>query len=147
MVLDALARCPGYGWVVLLQPTSPLRTAEDLDRALEKCVEVGAPACVSVSELKQNADCMYLQRNSRLEPLLEMRNKEVRQDLGRVCVLNGAVYVAEIGWLQKAHDFMSADTVAYLMPSDRSCDLDSEKDFEALESFFAKSYLSHTEKK
>ena len=43
VVLDALERVPGYDWVVLLQPTSPLRAAADVDEAIRRCARLEAP--------------------------------------------------------------------------------------------------------
>lgn len=71
VVLDAVERCPGYDMVVLLQPTSPLRTTEDIDAAIGRCVALEAPACVSVCEAEQSPYWMYtLQAGNRLSPLL-----------------------------------------------------------------------------
>ena len=39
-----------YDYLVLLQPTSPMRLAADIDVAIERCVNTGAQACVSVCE-------------------------------------------------------------------------------------------------
>lgn len=138
VVLDALDRCPGYNWVVLLQPTSPLRTADDIDGALQKCIELGAPACVSVCEAEQSPYWMYTQKDSRLQPVIDMPLIERRQDLPRVYVLNGVVYTAQSDWLRITRNFISAETVAHTMPPNCSHDLDSEQDFEALEIHFEK---------
>lgn len=138
VVLDALDRCPGYNWVVLLQPTSPLRTADDIDGALKKCIDLGSPACVSVCETEQNPYWMYTQKDSRLQSVIDMPLIKRRQDLPRVYVLNGLVYVARPDWLRITRNFISTETVAYTVPPNRSHDLDSEQDFEALELYFRK---------
>ena len=44
VLLDAADRAPGYDIVVLLQPTSPLRTAGDIEATLAVMAETGAPA-------------------------------------------------------------------------------------------------------
>lgn len=138
VVLDALDRFPGYDWIVLLQPTSPLRTADDIDGALQKCIELGSPACVSVCETEQNPYWMYTQKESRLQPVINVPLIERRQDLPRVYVLNGVVYVARSDWFRITRNFMSTETVAYTVPPNRSYDLDSEQDFETLEIYFQK---------
>jgi len=131
-VLDALDRCPGYDWVVLLQPTSPLRTADDIDGAMQKCIELGAPACVSVCEAEQSPFWMYFQKESRLYPIIEAPLIERRQDLPKAYALNGAVYVAESSWLAQQKTFMTSSTVAYEMSPERSLDIDTEIDFKFL---------------
>ena len=133
VVLDALGRCPGYDWVVLLQPTSPLRTADDIDRALEKCIELDAPACVSVCEAEQSPYWMFFQKDSRLHRVIETTPVNQRQDLPKVYILIGAVYVSQTSWLSQHQTFITADTVAYEMPSDRSLDIDTQSDLKLFE--------------
>lgn len=133
VVLDALIRCPGYDWVVLLQPTSPLRTSEDIDEALEKCINLGAPAAVSVCEAKHSPYWMYTQKESRLYPVIDAALVNRRQDLPKSYLLNGAVYVAQCAWLLKEKSFISEDTVASEMPLMRSIDIDDEHDFKCFE--------------
>ena len=124
--------------LLLLQPTSPLRTVEDIDGAVNKCIELNAPACVSVCEADQSPYWMYTQENSRLRPIIDEPLVKRRQELPRVYVLNGAVYVAQSEWLRTTRNFMTADTVAHTMPPNRSQDLDSERDFKELEMYFKK---------
>jgi N-acylneuraminate cytidylyltransferase len=130
VVLDALKRCPGYDWVVLLQPTSPLRTAFDIDAAIERCIEANAPACVSVCEAEQSPYWMFtLGEEGLLHSILPSRIISRRQDLPPVYILNGAIYIARMEWLVKQHGFIAAETVAYKMPAQRSIDIDTELDF------------------
>ena len=138
VVLDALNRFPEYDWIILLQPTSPLRTADDIDGALKKCIELGSPTCVSVCETDQNPYWMYTQKESRLQPVINVPQIARRHDLPRVYMLNGVVYVARSDWLRITRNFMSTETVAYIVPPNRSYDLDSEQDFETLEIYFQK---------
>lgn len=133
VVFDALDRCPGYDWVVLLQPTSPLRRAEDIEAAIERCVAFGAPACVSVCAAAQSPYWMYtLQRGDRLSPLLPSSDAIRRQDLPPVYFLNGAVYAADTTWLATSRNFVTSETVAYEMPIERSLDIDTEADLARL---------------
>jgi CMP-N,N'-diacetyllegionaminic acid synthase len=119
---------PAYDLVVLLQPTSPLRTVEDIDGAIALLVNRNARACVSVVEPDKSPYWMYsLAKSGHLIPLLE-GTYACRQDIPTVYALNGAVYVAEVNWLQKKQLFVSDETVAYVMPKDRSIDIDSETD-------------------
>lgn len=139
VVFDALERCPGYDWVVVLQPTSPLRTPEDIDAALERCVALKAPACVSVCAVEQNPYWMYtLIVGNRLSPLLPPVGATRRQDLPPVYVLNGAAYVADTAWLLNSRTFLSSDTVAYEMPIERSLDIDTAADISRLTTLVGK---------
>ena len=51
-----------------------------------------------------------------------------RQDLPPSYSLNGAVYVARIDWLLSAGTFLTPATVGYVMPKERSVDIDDELD-------------------
>ncbi|HIJ94493.1 MAG TPA: acylneuraminate cytidylyltransferase family protein [Desulfuromonadales bacterium] len=117
-----------YDLVVLLQPTSPLRTVEDIDGAIAFMVNRKANACVSVVEPDKSPYWMYsVDGAGHLVSLLE-GDYACRQDIPPVYALNGAVYVAEVGWLLKKQSFVSDETLAYTMPKDRSIDIDTEVD-------------------
>ncbi|NPV89922.1 MAG: acylneuraminate cytidylyltransferase family protein [Firmicutes bacterium] len=120
-----------FDYIVLLQPTSPLRTTEDIDGCIEYCLRMGAPVCVSVCESRESPYWMHtLDQHHRLRPLLPAgQSYQRRQDLPLVYVENGAVYVAQTDYLLKTRGFMTSDTLAYIMPRDRSIDIDNEIDF------------------
>lgn len=133
-VLHAISELPGYDYVVLLQPTSPLRTAKDIDRCIETCLDCAAPACVSVTIAADNPYWMYTVGDGvTLRPLLQSSQFTRRQDLPKVYVLNGAVYVANVSWLLKEQSFLCNSTVAYIMPQERSLDIDDESDLKYFE--------------
>ncbi|BCJ87884.1 acylneuraminate cytidylyltransferase family protein [Effusibacillus dendaii] len=132
-VLHAMETLPEkYDYVVLLQPTSPLRTVDDIDSCIERCLEKQANACVTVTCPDKSPYWMYeLDRQERLVPILDKGSAiSRRQDLPSVYVLNGAVYVANCEWLLKNRTFLSGETVACLMPKERSWDIDSETDLQ-----------------
>lgn len=135
VVLHALDALPGYAVVVLLQPTSPLRSAADIDAACALFATSGAPACVSVCLAAQSPYWMYrLADNHALQPVVEAPPGVTRrQDLPPVYALNGAIYIADAAWLRKTRTFVARDTVAYVMPAARSIDIDSANDFAAFE--------------
>lgn len=129
-VLHALDVLQGFDLVVLLQPTSPLRVAGDIDACIEKCAPGGAPACVSVVEPAQSPYWTYsIDGAGRLEPIVPRDAlPDRRQDLPPSYALNGAVYVARVEWLRKANTFVAEGTVGYVMPPERSVDIDTERD-------------------
>ena len=133
VALHALDQLPGYEWLVLLQPTSPLRTAADIDAALERCVCTGALSCVSVTAVEQSPYWMYrIGGDERLSAIIETPHGLTRrQDLPAVYALNGAVYVADVTELRRSLAFVGTDTVAHVMPPERSIDIDNAADFES----------------
>ena len=120
-----------YDYLVLLQPTSPLRTAEDIDACLDICRKTGAPACVSVNLPEKSPYWMYLvDDDGRMRRLLDDGAEYYRrQDLPAVYGVNGAVYVAEVPWFREHRTFVGAETRAYVMPPERAVDLDAPLDF------------------
>lgn len=133
VVMHALDELPSFGVVALLQPTSPLRTAADIDAACARLASTGAPACVSVAAVEQSPYWMYrLTDDERLTPIIEAPARATRrQDLPEVYALNGAIYLADVSWLRTSRTFMTPETVAYVMPQERSIDIDTVADFEA----------------
>jgi N-acylneuraminate cytidylyltransferase len=133
VVLHALDALPGFDVVVLLQPTSPLRTSADIDAACELFANGNASSCVSVSEVEQHPYWMYqIDAHHRLAPLLEVAQRPSRrQDLPAIYALNGAVYVTDVAALRAARSFVTADTVAYVMPPSRALDIDTRADLDA----------------
>jgi N-acylneuraminate cytidylyltransferase len=131
VVLDALDRLPGFEWIVLLQPTSPLRTTADIDGCIDAMVAAEAPAAVSVRPAEEHPYLVFqVDADGRLRHFAAPPTGASlrRQDLPPAWVLNGAVYVAHTDWLRRQRSFLSADTVAYSMPLERSDDIDTPDD-------------------
>lgn len=133
VVADALERIPGFDIVVLLQPTSPLRIAADIDGSLELLVARGAPSCISLGPVDEHPYWMYYRGDDgRIIPVTSTKEGPVerRQDLPVVWRLNGAVYAARVGWFIRERTFLSSETVGYPMPRERSLDIDTVDDVE-----------------
>lgn len=137
--LRALPALPDL--VVLLQPTSPLRRADDITAALELYTESGADTCVSVTPSTKSPAWMYhLDPQGQMRPLLgEGPTASRRQDLPPVYVLNGAIYVARPSWLLAHDGFIAPNGVATVMPAERSVDIDTLLDFRLAELLLADS--------
>jgi CMP-N,N'-diacetyllegionaminic acid synthase len=129
-VLHAVQQCPDHDYVVLLQPTSPLRSVSDIDGCIQKCIAQGAPACVSVAESQHSPYWMYtLDSLNHMNPLIGNHAPVLRrQDSPSIYMLNGAVYVARTDWLIEHKTFVGQDTLGYPMTLERSIDIDSEID-------------------
>lgn len=118
-----------WDYVVLLQPTSPLRTPEDIDRAIRLCDETGAPAVIGVSPLpKPAAFYGHVGADGRYRP--------GGVDFERTVVVNGAVYVGRPDVLMRDRTFQSEGVLAYRMPFERSWDVDTPAEFAVCEALF-----------
>lgn len=139
-VLHALKSIPGYHYIVLLQPTSPLRSVDDIDGCIELCSAQSARACVTVTVPDKSPYWMYtLDETSKITPLIKQNGLIARrQDLPEVVALNGAVYVAECDWLLLNRTFLKEETKAYLMPKSRSLDIDTELDLQIADFILSK---------
>lgn len=136
VVLHALDALPErYEWVVLLQPTSPLRVAADISACLVACWARQVPACVTVVlAAKSPFWSYYLTDDQRMMPVLEREDTQTgRQQLPAVYTLNGAVYVARCDWFRLHRTFMGVETCAQVMPVERSVDIDTAFDFKMAE--------------
>jgi N-acylneuraminate cytidylyltransferase len=118
-----------WDYVVLLQPTSPLRTAEDIDQAIRLCDETGAPAVIGVSPLPKPAN-FY----GRVDA--EGRYTPGGVDLERTVVINGAVYVGRPDVLMRDRTFQSEGARAWFMPFERGWDVDTPAEFAVCEALF-----------
>ena len=124
--VDTLAQ--SYRYIVLLQPTSPLRLGSDIDDAFAVCRQHGAPACISVTPAPKAHWALEMDASGRLAPLLgNMQDR--RQDLSEIYQPNGAVYIAELEWLRTYREFYRPETVGHVMPPERSVDIDTMLDF------------------
>lgn len=121
-----------YDYVVLLQATSPLRRAEDIDGCIRACAAAKAPAAVSVTLAAKHPRWMFmLDAGHRLHPLGSWDDlRRRRQDLPEAYAPNGAVYVAEVEWFRRTRSFYAPETIGFPMPAERSVDIDTALDLE-----------------
>ncbi len=122
-----------YDLLLLLQPTSPLRTAADVDGIVEELIDSGSAArcLVSVCECEQHplwANQLPPDLSMESFVLDSVKNKN-RQELPVYYRFNGALYLSEISYLEETKSFLGPWTKAYIMPQDRSLDIDTPQDF------------------
>lgn len=124
-----------YDLLLLLQPTSPLRASRDIAGVLRTFFARKAAAVVSVTRAEHpplwtntlpRDGCM----KNFLRPEILGKN---RQELPVFYRLNGAVYLADVRYLKKTRTFFGKKTFAYVMPPERSTDIDTETDFRLAE--------------
>jgi len=116
--------------VVLVQATTPLRSASDILDALRHFDEsTGKDAVVSVTPAHHPPQWLFHIENGRLEPLLDDWWIPQRQAAADCFMLNGAIYIATPEWLRTEGSFLvPGKTRPFIMPQDRSVDVDTEID-------------------
>lgn len=121
-----------YDYIVLLQPTSPLRNEKHIDEAIELLELKKADAIISVCETDHSPLwCNILNEDLSMTNFLskELLNKR-SQDLPKYYRLNGAIYVCKTDKLLENKGFFLEDKVtAYIMDRKSSIDIDNEIDF------------------
>ena len=120
-----------HNLLMLLQPTSPLRAQEDIDKAIELLFFKKAQAIISVCEVDHHPYIANtLTKDGCMKDFLkpEIINKN-RQELPNFYRLNGAVYLVKCDYIKKQKNFFGEKTFAYIMPPERSIDINSEMEF------------------
>jgi CMP-N,N'-diacetyllegionaminic acid synthase len=124
-----------YDILILLQPTSPLRTSFDIDNALEKMINENRHSIVSVANSEgHHPENTFLINNDELVP---MNNKIFsplrRQDLPLTYHLNGALFISYIDIYLQKKTFCYEGTIPFLMPKHKSFDIDDLVDYLCVE--------------
>ena len=124
-----------YDNIMLLQPTSPLRTAEDIVNAFNLFEEKDADAVLSVTETDHSPLwCNTLPPDRSMDSFFRPEYENTpRQLLPTYYRINGAIYLINCKCLNDENMF-AANTYAYIMPRERSVDIDTELDFVVAES-------------
>ncbi|MCX6757910.1 MAG: acylneuraminate cytidylyltransferase family protein [Candidatus Nomurabacteria bacterium] len=122
--------------IVILQPTSPLRTSEDIDKAIELFLKNKAGAVISVMEGDNKHLKSFFIEKGFLQGIV---NNEFpftnRQALPKIYMPNGALYVIYEKEFRKEKKLFSKKTIGFLMKKERSIDLDTPDDIPIIESY------------
>lgn len=125
-----------FDYIVMLQPTAPLRTAVDIDSAIETLVDGGSDSIISVCKedhhpLRSN----ILPDNHSMDSFLRTETKDKTiQELPIYYRLNGAIHICDLPlFLKQQTFFLNKNTVAFIMPQDKSPDIDTILDFKIAE--------------
>lgn len=117
---------------VLLQPTSPMRTGEDIKQAYRMFVEEKADSLTSACEVDHPVQwCFKLDERCNLRDVASSPYKySRRQDLEKYYRENGAIYITRAQNIEDpAFDFYTERCFAYIMDQEKSIDIDSIQDF------------------
>lgn len=118
----------------LLQPTSPLRTSQDISAAYDLFREKADFAVVSVCEAEHSPFwCGHLPENHEFVDFIDTESIKQRQASRKYYRLNGAIYIVDIQRFSKERFLYQNGSFAYIMSQDRSVDIDTEVDFKYAE--------------
>lgn len=120
--------------VALLQPTSPLRTADNIKKAMALYDEKRATAVISVCELDHPIQyCNRLPSDLSMNGFIPITANKRSQELESYYRLNGAIYILARGCVGFLSNIYTDGAFAYLMDKNSSVDIDDEFDFKLAE--------------
>jgi|SaaInlLV_10m_DNA_2_1039722.scaffolds.fasta_scaffold00970_5 CMP-N,N'-diacetyllegionaminic acid synthase len=121
-----------FDYIVLLQPTSPLRDVLNINNAFENLFKKNATALISVCEIdnkilkafKENKDGFIEGISNNKYPFMR------RQDLPKTYLSNGAIYIIRVDKFLENNSFYTNKTISYIMNDIQSMDIDTKDDLE-----------------
>lgn len=121
-----------FDYVALMQPTSPLRNAEDIKNAFKMLSRDNVHTVVSVTEVEHPVQwCFTMPECGSMKTYAESPyNQMRRQDLETHYRENGAIYIVNASKiLNRDYNYYGDNCYGYVMPGERSMDIDSRMDF------------------
>ncbi len=135
-IAHTIENSKAYDYIILLQPTSPLRDAKHIDEAIELLESKDADAVVSVCEMDHSP--LWSNKLPQDGSMVGFLNEELldkrSQDLEIFYRLNGAIYICKTEMLLTQKSFFIKENIfAYIMNRESSIDIDEEIDFKIAE--------------
>ncbi|BDR99167.1 hypothetical protein NUITMVP1_30760 [Proteus mirabilis] len=116
--------------VTLLQPTSPLRTFQDIINAHETYEAKNAKSIISVCKVNYPIQlCNKLNENKNLNGFISLCNNKRHQELETYYRINGAIYIFDKKHIGKIQNIYDENAYAYIMEESHSVDIDTHLDF------------------
>jgi CMP-N,N'-diacetyllegionaminic acid synthase len=131
-ILHTLEIYNSFDTIIVLQPTSPLRTSNHIDEAIEEFINKKANGVISVCKTEHSPLWSNtLEKNNKMDNFLSKELLNLRsQDLPEYFRLNGAIYIAKKDKIiEQKTFFIDSNIYAYIMPQEVSIDIDTHLDF------------------
>jgi CMP-N-acetylneuraminic acid synthetase len=126
------ARGDRFDAIFTLQPTNPLRRAEDIDGSIALLERTDADSVISFTDAgeKHPARMKYIEADGRVidPPFAEAFEGQPRQQLSKLYLREGSVYLTRRDVLMNDHSLQGRDCRAWMIPSDRACNIDEPFD-------------------
>lgn len=131
-IIHAIKKLRLDGDILLLQPTSPLRKVEDIEGIIDLYRHGKSFSSVSVVRAQDDRNPLFSINNFRLIDQREFDQTKLEE--GNYYMLNGALYISSAKHICKNKSFITESTTGYLMPFNRSVDIDTNEDWGIAES-------------
>jgi CMP-N,N'-diacetyllegionaminic acid synthase len=143
--------CAGefYDAIFTLQPTNPLRRTEDIDGAIDLLARTGADSVISFSEVGERhpARMKYIDEQGRVTdpPFAEEFEGKPRQQLSKLYLRDGSVYLTRRSVLMEGDSLKGADCRAWIIPEERSRNIDTPLDMLIVEQILLSQQMSEVD--
>lgn len=122
-----------YDFILLLQPTCPMRKSLDIDKAINLIISKKADSVISVSDVGPNHPFRMkkILKNGKLSnifPSLKNENMKPIQKLKKFFIRNGAIYISKRSVIYRDKSLVGKKVYPYLMPSETSVNIDTLDD-------------------
>ena len=115
--------------IILLQPTSPLRTTEDIDTAMKTFLDSSADSLITVTEYDHTPYWAFRIEKGLLKPEFTSESLKRSQELPKLYRPNGSIFITGAKPFLKNRSFYTNQIIPFIMPRERSIDIDDEFDF------------------
>lgn len=142
--LEALqAQGAAFDVICIMLPTCPFRTVGDIRDAFERFRSRPERNLMSVSSFEHTPfNAMGIDAGGMLFPHFPERFGRKSQEQPPAYRPNGALHILDVAWFQQSRSYLAPPIVAYVMPRERSIDIDTEADFAEAESLVAAGVVS-----
>lgn len=119
-----------FDYLVLLEPTSPLTSTKDLDKAIEMIFKKKAKTLVSIGKINQlDPNYLFKVKKGILKKFISKKLKTRRQDLEKLYYLDGSIYITDVNHYIKNRSFISSKTIPLIFPKFKNFEIDDMIDF------------------
>jgi len=121
-----------FDYIILLEPTSPLREDSDINSAIEKLLNSKATSIVGISKTEDQNPAFLVKKDDH-DFLYGYENKEMkvvrRQDIEAIYFFEGTIYISRTDILLNKKTFYHQETIGYDVPKYKSLEIDDMDDF------------------
>ena len=126
-----------FDYVVLIEPTSPLRDSNDIDKAIQNLVEnTDAKSIVGICETKSiNPNFLFEMNENNFLIKWDDENDQPlqRQDIKKVFFIEGSIYISDVNYFLLNNTFYHEKTIGFEIPKWKSIEIDDFVDFSIAE--------------
>jgi len=122
-----------FDLIVYLQPTSPLRSAYDIQSAIQKIINTDADSLVSVMNVPHQfgIESLMVEKNELVSSYMKSEARYTRQEKINYVARNGpAIVITRPNTIKKFNTLYGENILSYKMPNNRSVDIDSIEDLD-----------------